>query len=190
MRNTDTRKAKLKYHELYLLRIDEYDKNPTKCKNCNKSLPYDKRKNIYCSHKCSAIINNSLGVPRNGQPLPYCKLCGKKLSRHNQQYCVKCRFLIMIRSYIKSNKYIDDQQIKKYLLLTREYICNNCKLTTWLGAPIPLETHHKDGDSTNNEEENLELLCKNCHAFTDTYGSKNKGKGRERRRERRIKLKK
>ena len=44
----------------------------------------------------------------------------------------------------------------------------------WLGEPIPLELHHKDGDPFNNELDNLSILCPNCHAFTDNYRSKNK----------------
>jgi hypothetical protein len=51
--------------------------------------------------------------------------------------------------------------------------CNKCERTLWLGKKIPLELHHKDGDNTNNELSNLELLCPNCHALTDTYRSKN-----------------
>lgn len=43
---------------------------------------------------------------------------------------------------------------------------------------IPLEIHHKDGDYTNNKEENLQVLCPNCHALTETYKSHNK-KGRK-----------
>lgn len=182
MRNPDISKAHNKLMELFSIRIENYNNNPNKCKNCNKPLSYDKRKNIYCSHRCSAIINNSLGLPKNGQLLPHCKTCGKKLSRHGQEYCIKCKFVILIRSHIKLKNPICGKQLKKYLLITRGHICNKCKLTKWMDHPIPLETHHKDGDSTNNEEENLELLCKNCHAFTDTYGIKNKGKGRKNRR--------
>lgn len=52
--------------------------------------------------------------------------------------------------------------------------CNNCNLTDWLGKPIPLELEHIDGNSSNNKLENLELLCPNCHSFTDTYRGKNK----------------
>lgn len=52
--------------------------------------------------------------------------------------------------------------------------CNNCKLTDWLGKPIPLELEHTDGNSSNNLLENLELLCPNCHSLTDTYRGKNK----------------
>jgi 5-methylcytosine-specific restriction endonuclease McrA len=44
-----------------------------------------------------------------------------------------------------------------------------------LGNPIPLELEHKDGNCTNHNIENLELLCPNCHALTDTYRGKNKG---------------
>lgn len=42
-----------------------------------------------------------------------------------------------------------------------------------MGEPIPLETHHIDGIKTNNELNNLKLLCPNCHAFTDNYKGKN-----------------
>lgn len=56
-----------------------------------------------------------------------------------------------------------------------EHKCNNCLNIEWLGKPIPLELEHKDGNSTNHILDNLELLCPNCHAFTDTYRGKNKG---------------
>lgn len=53
--------------------------------------------------------------------------------------------------------------------------CEKCGNTEWMGQPIPLELHHKDGDRTNHRLENLELLCPNCHAATDNYrGSKKK----------------
>jgi hypothetical protein len=47
--------------------------------------------------------------------------------------------------------------------------CHNCNLEEWLGAPIPLELEHVDGDRSNNQLENLTLLCPNCHAFTATW---------------------
>jgi len=51
--------------------------------------------------------------------------------------------------------------------------CCCCGLTEWLGQPIPLELHHKDGNKENNHLDNLELRCPNCHYFTETYKSKN-----------------
>ena len=41
---------------------------------------------------------------------------------------------------------------------------------------------HKDGDYTNNKEENLQLLCPNCHSLTETYGILNKGNSKRRNR--------
>lgn len=51
--------------------------------------------------------------------------------------------------------------------------CESCKLKDWLAQPIKLELHHIDGDRTNNNLENLQLLCPNCHSYTDTYKGKN-----------------
>lgn len=57
----------------------------------------------------------------------------------------------------------------------KEHRCECCGQTEWLGNPIPLEFHHKDGDRTNNTLQNIELLCPNCHTLTDNYrGSKKK----------------
>lgn len=68
-------------------------------------------------------------------------------------------------------------RLKNRLLLEglKENQCEHCGKTKWLGFPIPLELHHKDGDRTNNSLQNIELLCPNCHALTDNYrGSKKK----------------
>jgi hypothetical protein len=56
--------------------------------------------------------------------------------------------------------------------------CEQCGISEWQGRPISLQLHHKDGDGTNNELENLEILCPNCHSLTDTWGGRN---GRRRR---------
>ena len=46
---------------------------------------------------------------------------------------------------------------------------------------IPLEVDHIDGDYTNNNENNLTLLCPNCHSLTPTYKGANSGRGRKTR---------
>lgn len=57
--------------------------------------------------------------------------------------------------------------------------CGWCKVNKYSGK-IPLEIEHIDGNYLNNLEDNLVLLCPNCHSLTPTYRSLNKGKGRPR----------
>lgn len=58
-------------------------------------------------------------------------------------------------------------------IFNKEFKCSCCGLSEWQGQPIPLEVHHKDGDHNNNEIENLEFLCLNCHALTDNFRGRN-----------------
>lgn len=52
--------------------------------------------------------------------------------------------------------------IKKYLVQERGHRCENCGITEWQGEPAPLIVNYRDGDSYNNREDNLELICPNC----------------------------
>mgnify|MGYP001176989790 CR=1 FL=1 len=80
-----------------------------------------------------------------------------------------------IQEYLSNEKTIQSYKLKNRLLKEGllEHKCNKCKLTAWLDKPIPLELHHKDGNHLNNNLDNLELLCPNCHALTETYRGKN-----------------
>ena len=44
------------------------------------------------------------------------------------------------------------------------------------------QIEHKDGNHKNNHEENLTLICPNCHSLTETYKGANRGNGRKERR--------
>lgn len=54
--------------------------------------------------------------------------------------------------------------IKKYLVEQRGYCCQTCGNTQHNGSDIPLVVHHINGDTYNNEESNLELICPNCRS--------------------------
>lgn len=77
----------------------------------------------------------------------------------------------------KNGNAIKTSSATKAISYLRGYRCEKCGLSEWLDKDIPLEIHHKDGNSLNNELCNLELLCPNCHAFTDSYRGKNINNG-------------
>jgi Trp operon repressor len=56
---------------------------------------------------------------------------------------------------------------------TKENKCERCGISAWLGEPLNVQLHHKNGDGSDNRLENIEFLCPNCHSQTDTYGGRN-----------------
>lgn len=81
-----------------------------------------------------------------------------------------------IEDYLTNKQQIQSYKLKERLFKEGYFdkVCMRCGLTEWLGNPIPLELHHKDGNKKNNQLSNLEILCPNCHCFTETYKSKNR----------------
>lgn len=52
--------------------------------------------------------------------------------------------------------------------------CERCGVAEWRGAPLPLELHHINGVPNDNRLENLQILCPNCHAQTESWGGRNR----------------
>ena len=82
-------------------------------------------------------------------------------------------------------RYQISNYIRKYLFDKHE---NRCCLCGWNKVNpytniVPLEIDHVDGNYLNNEENNLMLLCPNCHSLTRTYKGANKGNGRKDRKQ-------
>jgi len=83
----------------------------------------------------------------------------KTAEEYAQSTCVKSHILKqkLIRDGIKENK------------------CEICGYSEWLGQPIPLELHHKDGNHYNNNLDNLQVICPNCHALQPNNSGSNVG---------------
>lgn len=70
------------------------------------------------------------------------------------------------------SKYTRATHLKKHLIKQRGHKCEECKRENWFDQLITLELHHKDGNRGNNQESNLQLLCPNCHSYTDYWRNK------------------
>ena len=120
-----------------------------------------------------------------------CLNCGKNLVG-NKKYCNnKCQVNHQHKEWINRWKqglesglkgaYGISKHLKRYLF---EKFNNRCCKCGWgetnpYSQTIPLEIDHIDGDYSNNNEKNLQLLCPNCHSLTSTYKGANKGQGRK-----------
>lgn len=185
--------SKKTINRLKLERIEAYNLDPKLCKNCDKSISYEKRYNDYCSQSCAAIINNKGKIKnivgKNGNftfkiKSKFCP-CGQKLENKRNKYCLTCASKGIQHQKIQNFEDAkSDGCRRRFLLRTCPHQCEICKETQWQGQPIPLIMDHIDGDSTNNIRSNFRLVCPNCDAQLPTYKAKNKGKGRHSRRER------
>lgn len=77
-------------------------------------------------------------------------------------------------SFTKNQPKKNGKNIANPLIHLRGRKCENCGLETWLNQPINLEVHHINGDRSDNSLENLQLLCPNCHSYTETFCRKTK----------------
>lgn len=120
-----------------------------------------------------------------------CLYCGKPLSLKQRSFCsFKCHRDYDYKQYIlqwkngevsgtKGEAFIDvSNYVKRYLFEKYNSKCARCgwsQVNPYTNT-IPLEVEHIDGDALNNKEENLIILCPNCHSLTKTYRGANRGK--------------
>lgn len=124
-------------------------KNKKQCLNCGKDIPSNRK---YCCQKCFFEYGKKQELNKLNSWLNN-EISGS--TRHNITYK---RF------------------VKRYLT---EKFNNRCEKCGWgetntFTNNVPLELHHRDGNSGNNVIDNLELLCPNCHSLTENYKSRNK----------------
>lgn len=79
-----------------------------------------------------------------------------------------------IEDYLNNKYTIKSYNLKKRLVGegVKNYSCEKCHINSWLGTKLTLELDHIDGDHHNNNLENLQILCPNCHSQTPTFRNK------------------
>ena len=173
-------------------RIDEYNLNPIRCKNCDSTIPYEKRHDSkFCNHSCSAVFNNKKrGFDSHKlEKEKFCIKCGTKIDskrKYCSQECSSKKRSLTVFEKIENGEVEghSSSTLRKYLIYKRGQRCEICGITEWKGKPLVVICDHIDGNSSNNNLDNLRLTCSNCDANLPTYKSKNKGSGRHNRRQR------
>lgn len=173
--------SKDKLNLRFIIAREEYNKHPKLCKNCNIPIPYDSKRLDYCNQKCYFEYVKKHKLFKKEKKIKVCIECGNPINY--SKFCSKkCQRIYTFKYKRDNGMPIGKAAIRGYLLLTREHKCEECKLKIWNDKPITLESHHKNGNHKDNSEENLMLICPNCHSQTENYKAKNKGHGRDKRR--------
>jgi hypothetical protein len=158
------------------------------CKTSFKKICHSSQK--FCSSSCRARYHNQSRVKEY-----FCRNCKIKLPRGCIKHCSRTCSKILRRKRLIENwqngldiGYSGELcNIKPFI---REYILNKfgrqCSECGWnkinpISGRVPLQIHHKDGNAHNNQEDNLTLLCPNCHSLTENFGRLNKSGTRVRR---------
>lgn len=158
----------------------------------------------YTPQELQALLDTSMGYsdllrkvglnPKGGNPQTLKKIIEEynldetKLNENRKELYSECAKkchtsqIIPIED-ILNNKHPWYQSSKLLQRLVNEgykkYRCEYCGITQWNGKKITLHLHHKDGNHSNNELSNLEILCPNCHSQTDTFGGKSSNKNKK-----------
>jgi 5-methylcytosine-specific restriction endonuclease McrA len=177
--------------------IKAWDANPKRCETCSGPLAYPQRHCKFCSHSCFARTMNGRRRRSSRPRLTECLECGTALrlpgkrrycSRRCHQHAAFCKRVANWKEGSHKGYSADEHTsvfVRRYMLQRAGYVCSQCgwdAINPWTKRS-PLHIDHIDGNATNNKEENLRVLCPNCHSLTKTYGAANRGRGRKARRD-------
>lgn len=191
------------------LRYSDFNKKEKTIRYCECCKEQIKHAGIrFCSSSCAAKINNVLypkRTPINTEAsktlkkrirLPKtvntCLYCGENCykvycdlscqAKHKNERLIKQWKDGLDLGYTGKTKQLK-HFIRRYLIAKFDNKCCKCgwneihKVT----GKCPVEINHIDGDAENCKEENLEVICPNCHSLTHNFRALNKNSKRDRK---------
>ena len=178
-----------KYHSEHILTNEEKWEKYRKC--YNPDISFEEYMNYIHGSRHNT---EKLKIRKERKNSAHCVVCGKELDGYKTVFCSnECRkefeeqhYKEYIERWKKGEEpghtasYKIHKYVKRYLFEKNNNSCQECgwnRVNEHTGN-VPLQIHHIDGDCTNNSEENLQLLCPNCHALTENFGSRNKNSKR------------
>lgn len=150
------------------------------CKKCGKEFEPQKGLKSYCSLSCRNSRERSEETKRKiGEGVLKSERFWESLK--NKERYINYKNIAAKVKETWNKKILDADyetlsfcRLRKRIVLEQNNKCNHCGIDSWNGKPIVLELEHKDGNNSNNQRENLEAICPNCHSQTDTWRGKNK----------------
>ena len=159
------------------------------CQLCNRAFKSSSLTAKFCSVECCNQSRRALPAS--------CLECGELYKRkspsesrakRSSEFCSgKCANLYKYNSYIRRWKAGEETgnstyagslaiYVKRYI---KEKYGNKCCQCGWaevhsVTGKVPVEIDHINGDWRDSREENLRLLCPNCHSLTPNYRALNK----------------
>lgn len=173
-------------------KANSFSKSMKKCLYCDKDFEYNikNKKDCvkkFCSSYCSLTYLNSNKESKKIE----CLNCNNTIHKFGKKFCsIDCsntyKKKYNLNKIENGDTSLTTNSYKKYLIEKNGECCSRCgwsEVNPYSGN-IPIELEHIDGNSDNNNLDNLELLCPNCHSLTKTYKGLNRGNGRHKRRQR------
>lgn len=157
--------TKLKRQEINLkvsLKLREYEEIKP-CEVCGKTPEIRYGLGRFCSESCKQSFAASLKTTGG-----FNNITTQKIALDTQQRQREEKYALM------QFEELPKDEIKRRVLCKFNNKCAACGLFEWQNKPIALELHHVDGCNWNNKEENLTILCPNCHSQTENFGNKNR----------------
>jgi hypothetical protein len=151
-------------------------------KICPKCDNKHSKSGVYCSRSCANSRNftdtsKELKRTKSREWMQKAQLLGTYSYKNHKRKSMADRLDILMNRDWES---LGVQSKRLRVIIEQHGKCNKCGLSEWMNNPITFEYEHKDGNNQNNNRDNVEALCPNCHSQTITWRGRKNGSEQDR----------